>query len=515
MADVFISYSRENAKEAEHIREVLESNNISCWIDHEDILGGEHFLEVIEKGIDSCRIMLIVLSEDAQNSIWVPKELVIALERRLKIIPYRIEDCQLQGTFKSGLADINYIDAFPDGEKGITAVLESINEALNRTDTELVLPVRKKKNKEKKLKYTAIGCTAAVLALLAVIVALKPWSKPAESVQVENDAPSASFENTAKVYYSEVLPYTKAGFYDTLDSVSTVLEQELSVDRAFSILSFVRNYGDHNAMVEKISCEIMDLKPIEEPVLIANGYFKENTLNLYLLNNGWGGADDVVITCEASPNTGVPAFEGIETPMSQTIKTKIGAGEVAAVGKYVLDATEVDAWEQDNNRKDIYNLKFRINTDNHEFYLYCFLAYDVSTHSFSLEEGGKGDSGNDYSITLYGILDVDKRPDSIVFTGAEASPVVSDTFRIETVIAPTKSCEVACKGVYSVNGDPQETDTYRVSVFVPVFQPAFDHVGLKSELMSEIAAADTEDPSELAKICSRYRYQPESIIKNQ
>ena len=515
MADVFISYSSKNADEAEYIREVLEKNNISCWIDHERVHGGQFFLEEILKGIENCKVLLIVLSKDAQKSTYVPKELALALDEQLIIIPYRIENCKIEGQFKTGLAGINYIDAFPDEIQGMTSMLEAVNNALQKTETEPVVP--KRLQKKKKQKYIAAGAAVALLVLVAVIIALKPWSKPAELAQVENSAPAASIENTAKVYYSEVLPYTKAGFYDTLDSVSTVLERDLSVDRAFSILSFVRNFGDRNAMVEKISCEILDLQPIEEPVLLANGYFKENTLNLYLMNNGWGSADDVVITCEATPNADVPVFESIEAPLSQTIQTKIGPSEVVPVGKYVLDPTEVDAWVQGkgNNALHVCNLNFRINADDREFFFSCYLFYDVTTHSFVLDQGGKGDSGDKYSITLYGILDVDKRPDSIVFTGAEASPVISDTFRIETVIAPTKSCDVTCKGVYSVNGDLQESDTYQVSVTVPVFQPVFSDVGLKSPLMSEIAAADTEDLSELAKISSKYRYQPESIIENQ
>ena len=63
-------------------------------------------------------------------------------------------------------------------------------------------------------------------------------------------------------------------------------------------------------------------------------------------------------------------------------------------------------------------------------------------------------------ITLYGILDVDNPPSSIRFPTGNETPLVDDTFRIETVIIPTKSCGLSMKGHYLIGGEPYEPDVY-------------------------------------------------------
>ncbi|MBP3866960.1 MAG: SPOR domain-containing protein, partial [Eggerthellaceae bacterium] len=124
--------------------------------------------------------------------------------------------------------------------------------------------------------------------------------------------------------------------------------------------------------------------------------------------------------------------------------------------------------------------------------------------------GGTGGPG--YSVTLFAVLDVDANPTSIRFTGEEANPRVEDTFRIETVVAPTKSCTVVCKDVYSVNGELQETPEYTVTVRVPVFMDgAF---GAQRGITAELAAQPDMGDLQMQRVADTYRYDPQSIYNN-
>ena len=125
--------------------------------------------------------------------------------------------------------------------------------------------------------------------------------------------------------------------------------------------------------------------------------------------------------------------------------------------------------------------------------------------------GGVGDAG--YSVTLFAVLDVDANPTSIRFSGEQANPRVEDTFRIETVVAPTKSCNVVCKDVYSVNGELQETPEYSVMVTVPVF---FDGAfGNQYNLTADLATDPDMGDLQMQRVADKYRYDPQSIFDNR
>ena len=114
-----------------------------------------------------------------------------------------------------------------------------------------------------------------------------------------------------------------------------------------------------------------------------------------------------------------------------------------------------------------------------------------------------------YDVTLFGILDVDARQDTIRYVGAEASPQVEETFRVETVVAPTKSCRVECRNVYSVNGSMSETPTCVAEITVPVFEDyALEAQG---KLGRELAESPNMDDLQIQQAADRYRYRPESV----
>ena len=77
MADVFISYARSTAEPARAIAETLRMGGYSVWID-DDLPAHRDFPTAIEENLRAAKAVLVIWSEDARKSRWVPAEADVA-----------------------------------------------------------------------------------------------------------------------------------------------------------------------------------------------------------------------------------------------------------------------------------------------------------------------------------------------------------------------------------------------------------------------------------------------------
>lgn len=114
--DVFISYSSRNSEIADKICKLLEDKNIECWIAPRDIPMGRKYASIISSAIKSCKIMVLVFSEYAAASPWVESEVAKAFDNKKIIIPFKIEDIELEKypEFDIRLSNKHWVNAFPD-----------------------------------------------------------------------------------------------------------------------------------------------------------------------------------------------------------------------------------------------------------------------------------------------------------------------------------------------------------------------------------------------------------------
>jgi len=112
MCDVFISYKSDEYAEASWLRQVLEKNSISCWIAPESIPGGSNYGREIPMAIRNCRVFVLVLSNKAQKSIWISKEINMALNTGKIIMPFTIENCELHKEFNFYFGDVIRYDFY-------------------------------------------------------------------------------------------------------------------------------------------------------------------------------------------------------------------------------------------------------------------------------------------------------------------------------------------------------------------------------------------------------------------
>ena len=93
MADIFISYKREDRQIAERLSIALEQLGFDVWWDFE-LLSGQQFRRVIEQVIDQCHVAVVLWSALSRDSTFVVDEATYAREQN-KLCPARIDDCRL------------------------------------------------------------------------------------------------------------------------------------------------------------------------------------------------------------------------------------------------------------------------------------------------------------------------------------------------------------------------------------------------------------------------------------
>ncbi len=128
---VFINYAREDIEAARRLYNDLKESGIEPWFDEESLLPGQQWKVAVRKAIKNCRFFIALISANSINKRgFVQQELRNALtaqecfpESETFIIPARLDDCK--PSFEL-LEEIHWVDLFPDWDKGISKILQSM-----------------------------------------------------------------------------------------------------------------------------------------------------------------------------------------------------------------------------------------------------------------------------------------------------------------------------------------------------------------------------------------------------
>lgn len=107
MADIFISYAREDHDCARVLAETLSRRGWTVWWDR-DLYGGENFDRVIAREIANARAVIVIWSAASVDSEYVMAEAVRA-QKLKKLLPTRIDDAELPLRFET----IHTVDLSP------------------------------------------------------------------------------------------------------------------------------------------------------------------------------------------------------------------------------------------------------------------------------------------------------------------------------------------------------------------------------------------------------------------
>ena len=154
----------------------------------ESIKGGLSYAIEIPKAIKECRVFVVILSEKAQNSKWVPREIVQAINYNKIIMPFAIENCPLKDEFNFYLTNIQRFEAYKNKSLAIEKMVSEIKAILNVSDVEISLEkaeelalnethyenkkLKKEKNKIKKVKKEKTSRNRKVVASIVIVLVL-------------------------------------------------------------------------------------------------------------------------------------------------------------------------------------------------------------------------------------------------------------------------------------------------------------------------------------------------------
>jgi len=126
MHKVFISYSSKDYAQAESVRNILERNDIKCWMAPRDIPGGSNYTREIPVAIRECQVFVLILSDNAQGSHWVLKELDTAVNNGKVILPFMLEECQLNDEFNFLLTGAQRYEAYQKKSEAMETLIRRI-----------------------------------------------------------------------------------------------------------------------------------------------------------------------------------------------------------------------------------------------------------------------------------------------------------------------------------------------------------------------------------------------------
>ena len=133
--DVFISYSSMDKPIGDGICANLEAAGVRCWIAPRDIAAGEDWPTAIAKAITQSRILVLVFSAHSNASEDVSRELYLAANSKLIIIPFKIEDIEPEPGKQYFLARTHWLDAInPPTKEQIASLVQRVKTILPVTE---------------------------------------------------------------------------------------------------------------------------------------------------------------------------------------------------------------------------------------------------------------------------------------------------------------------------------------------------------------------------------------------
>ena len=140
MATVFISHSESDASVAGRLAADLQAGGIDVWMAPDSIRPGESFAAAIDRGLQDCEYVAVLLTPSAMASAWVQAEVYAALDRahqgRTVILPLLLQAVAVPPL----LSGFQRID-FSDYESGLSAIGEVLGTDLRPVSEAPAVPV--------------------------------------------------------------------------------------------------------------------------------------------------------------------------------------------------------------------------------------------------------------------------------------------------------------------------------------------------------------------------------------
>jgi len=125
-ASLFISFAGRDLKAATTLCQALEARGFSCWMASRDVPPGENFQIAIVRAIRAAQVMVLVFTHHSNHSEEVAKELALASQTRLRVVPLRMEEVLPNEAFAYEFATRQWIDFTHGWDTGLALLCQRL-----------------------------------------------------------------------------------------------------------------------------------------------------------------------------------------------------------------------------------------------------------------------------------------------------------------------------------------------------------------------------------------------------
>jgi len=126
----FVSYASEDEAIASTISAYLEQCGVPCWIASRDVRPGADYASEIITGIERSAVLVLVLSEHANTSEFVKREVERAVSKGRPVFPVRVREVAPSKSLELFISSAEWIDAWqPPIEQHLGRLADTIRSA--------------------------------------------------------------------------------------------------------------------------------------------------------------------------------------------------------------------------------------------------------------------------------------------------------------------------------------------------------------------------------------------------
>lgn len=246
---VFISHSSINSDAAQELCKKLEDCGFDTFIAPRDIRPGYEYAEELLNGIDSCDMMVLLLSQDSNTSPHVLREVERAVSTKKPIVVYKLEEVTLTKSLEYFLMTHQWVNAKPgrDWDEVATHVADYFNRHQAAPDGQKGVdwkpeqpPVSSKSRKRLPFVFAALAAVLVVAAGIVIPIVLHNGGiKPADSTgstvsqssNVNSDTSATVLDNSSDVSDSDIESLTSEP--NSVPDVLTVAKTSLGAKITF------------------------------------------------------------------------------------------------------------------------------------------------------------------------------------------------------------------------------------------------------------------------------------------
>jgi len=316
--DVFISYSSKDKPIADAVCARLEAAGVRAWIAPRDIGPGEDWPTAITNAIALSRVMVLVFSAHSNSSADVGRELNLATNERLVIIPFKIENIEPEPGKLYYLAGTHWLDAMnPPTEEQIGQLVQRVVSILQVTGPKAPpapVPVRSPRGPRpaRKPRWGLLLLLGLILALVAVGILAEGalFGPPAAGQPTATSRPTASASPQVQVDYrfADNFQYVAfAGYYNTVlwsASQDTAHFSFKQGDGFMSIAKDANGGGESGTLTSNTTWSLDQVTPLEASLRLDSQHTGSNG-NVALTigtSDWWAGCGIGLQAAPSGPN---------------------------------------------------------------------------------------------------------------------------------------------------------------------------------------------------------------------